>query len=334
MRCQLTTTGAVLERRPRWSSPTTIVYLANGQPADGENAEHLRALTLALPGSLPFDTAPELLRRVPAQYSEFDRQGQIKGKVSLLALVDTSGRVSDLEFVRAIVGLDSAAAECVRQWTFKPARKDGQAVPAWQEVSVWFPVDACPTRVLDGARARVMARVGREFFSKYLSLDSSECASMRGRWIRRSEWEPEHWAMAYALRMPARPWVRGTIRIDVDSSGAILPGHAVEGIADCARHPKQCDFSVNESMAREVATRAGLEAGIGSWEVGFQWITAPRPCYAWVVRTTLVDGSDEERGGRSAIIDAASGRLLGILPWGGRVTRSKAEESQNSGRRP
>jgi TonB family protein len=325
MRCQLTTTNFVLEGRPRWIGPTTIVYAAK-ERARGE--EHLRALTLALPGSLPYDTPPELLHRVPARYPEFARQAHIREKVILRALVDTSGRVSDLQFVRAVVGLDSAAAECVRQWIFKPARKNGKAVPAWQEVSVWFPIDACPPQVLNGARAAVIARVGQEFFSKNLSLDSSGCVSVRGRWIRRPEWEPEHWTMAYALRMPGRPWVKGTIRVDVDSGGSILPGHAVEGIGDCARHPKECDFSVNEGMARKVATRAGLEAGIGSWEVGFQWVTAPRACYAWVVRTTLVDGTDEERGGKSAIIDAASGRLLGIFPWG-----RQTKEPQESGAR-
>ena len=40
---------------------------------------------------------------------------------------------------RRVPCLDGAEIAAVRQWTFKPAKKDGQTVPCWFNVGVPFP---------------------------------------------------------------------------------------------------------------------------------------------------------------------------------------------------
>jgi TonB family protein len=81
---------------------------------------------------------PEAVTKVPPEYPPAARDAKIEGTVLLQALVGKDGRVSDTKIVKSIPGLDEAAAACVRQWVFKPARAKGEPVAVWVAVPVRF----------------------------------------------------------------------------------------------------------------------------------------------------------------------------------------------------
>lgn len=235
------------------------------------------------------ETAAVVVRMVQPTYPAFAREAQISGRVILHALVGPDGRVKRLKIVRAVTGLDSAAVQSVRQWVFRPVLSNHKPVSVWIEVPVSFPIDACPPEVVEGGRASLVSRVGERFFADCLTLDSAGCRLVPN-WIGRSR--VYQWALAYSLKVPKKPWVKGTIRVVVDTTGVLASGQGIEGIGNCAHHPEECDFSVDEETARAIAKRGGLEPGLTPWRTEFRWGKWPRPCYAWLVANTLrTDGS-------------------------------------------
>jgi TonB family protein len=69
---------------------------------------------------------PEIETYVVPVYPPEARAKKIQGRVVLMVIVDTSGRVEDdIQVVDSIPMLDQAAIDAVHQWTFTPARDDG-----------------------------------------------------------------------------------------------------------------------------------------------------------------------------------------------------------------
>jgi serine/threonine-protein kinase len=88
------------------------------------------------------DVKPEVLTQVPPIYTDDAVKQNVKDVVVLQVLVDANGRPQTIRLLRGSQKaplLNGAAAASVRQWTFKPARKDGQPVPCWFNVGVPFP---------------------------------------------------------------------------------------------------------------------------------------------------------------------------------------------------
>jgi serine/threonine-protein kinase len=88
------------------------------------------------------DVKPEVLTQVTPQFPEDAAKQRVQDVVVLQVLVDSSGRPDTIKVLRGsrkAVSLDAAAAAAVRQWTFRPARKAGEAVPCWFNVGVPFP---------------------------------------------------------------------------------------------------------------------------------------------------------------------------------------------------
>lgn len=74
-------------------------------------------------------TAPIVLRRVDPVIPEAARKARIAGIVILEVVIDKQGRVSDARVLKPLpFGLDAAALEAVRQWTFEPGTLAGQPV--------------------------------------------------------------------------------------------------------------------------------------------------------------------------------------------------------------
>jgi periplasmic protein TonB len=83
--------------------------------------------------------APEVLYRVEPEYSEDARKARYQGTVVLEAIVRKDGKVDVLHLVRSIgFGLDQNAIEALRQWRFRPARKDGMPVDFIMNFEVRF----------------------------------------------------------------------------------------------------------------------------------------------------------------------------------------------------
>ncbi len=69
---------------------------------------------------------PEIETYVVPVYPPEARAKKIEGRVTLMVIVDTSGKVEDdIEVVDSVPMLDQAAIEAVHQWSFTPARDDG-----------------------------------------------------------------------------------------------------------------------------------------------------------------------------------------------------------------
>lgn len=81
---------------------------------------------------------PVVEHRVPPQYPRQARADGIEGTVQIEALIDTDGRVVDMEVRQSIPALDQAALAAVKKWTFRPAMADGKPVRVWVAIPVKF----------------------------------------------------------------------------------------------------------------------------------------------------------------------------------------------------
>ncbi len=107
----------------------------------GESDESLVARARILyGGSAPVVRSEELVieHAVPILYPEDAVSRDIEGRLVLVALIDTTGRVTRVE-VMSSTGqnqLDEAATAAVRQWRFRPYTREGRL----REVNVVVPV--------------------------------------------------------------------------------------------------------------------------------------------------------------------------------------------------
>jgi TonB family protein len=64
--------------------------------------------------------------------------GGLTGAVTIMAVVDALGRVSDAKILQSVKGLDDTALAAVKRWRFAPAMLNGQPVPVRMPVVVRF----------------------------------------------------------------------------------------------------------------------------------------------------------------------------------------------------
>jgi TonB family protein len=84
-------------------------------------------------------TAPKLLEKTEAEYSEDARAAKIQGVVILVAVIDTDGRAKDIRVRNgAGYGLDEKAVEALSKWTFQPATSGGEPVQVEAQIEVNF----------------------------------------------------------------------------------------------------------------------------------------------------------------------------------------------------
>lgn len=82
-------------------------------------------------------TAPVVLNRVEAVIPEIAKKARVGGIVIIEATIDEEGRVIAAKVLKGLpFGLSEAALEAVRQWTFRPATKDGEPVAVIYNVMV------------------------------------------------------------------------------------------------------------------------------------------------------------------------------------------------------
>jgi TonB family protein len=84
---------------------------------------------------------PRVLTQVKPVYPQPAMDAKIMGEVGLSAVVTADGAIDAVRVTRSldtIYGLDQSAVDSVKQWTFAPATKDGQAVPVSVDLLVTF----------------------------------------------------------------------------------------------------------------------------------------------------------------------------------------------------
>lgn len=93
------------------------------------------------PGGNGGSTSPQLLVRVPPQYTGEAMHAKVQGVVLLEALVLTNGTVGDIRIVRSLdplFGLDQQAIRAVKQWRFAPGTRRGQPIPMLVTIELTF----------------------------------------------------------------------------------------------------------------------------------------------------------------------------------------------------
>jgi len=71
-------------------------------------------------------------------YPDLARTARVEGTVILEAVLDTSGRVTQLHVVRSVPLLDQAALGAVRQWRYSPSVYGGRPVSVLMTITILF----------------------------------------------------------------------------------------------------------------------------------------------------------------------------------------------------
>lgn len=83
--------------------------------------------------------APKVLKEVNPEYTEEARRANFSGKVSVDAIVDENGDLTDITIANPPgFGLDDKIVEAAKKWKLKPGSKDGVAVPVQAKLSMQF----------------------------------------------------------------------------------------------------------------------------------------------------------------------------------------------------
>ena len=163
-----------------------------------------------------------------------------------------------------------------------------------------------PLEVLKKADQFIISKTGNDFFKKYITIDFSQ-----------SKHIPPNYFMVYKFYMPEKSFVDEVIRFNVDSMGNVLKQYEVVGIPDCNANPMDCDFVVDEKIARQVATENGLPKGIKDWKVDFIW-EAKYNKYIWKIITTSKETllQDHDRAeGELIMIDPSNASVIEKESW-------------------
>jgi TonB family protein len=92
-----------------------------------------------LPGDSADFTGPAVLTRVDPEYSAEGLLARLEGSVTIAASVAKDGSITGLQLLRPLgLGMDEAALNAVRRWTFAPATDHQQPVPGVIPVTIQF----------------------------------------------------------------------------------------------------------------------------------------------------------------------------------------------------
>lgn len=121
-------------------------------PAIGDRGPEPEVSTASLPDPVHYaarelDVYPQPLNRIEPVYPQSALAGEIGGSVTLLMLIDESGRVTDVSVVDASPQdvFEDSALRALAATTFSPAQKSGRAVRS--RIVVKFDYDPAATAV-------------------------------------------------------------------------------------------------------------------------------------------------------------------------------------------
>lgn len=110
--------------------PPEVVAVA--QPVDGP----ITGTALRVGGDVK---APVVVNRVEPHYPDDYRRARIEGIVIVETEIRDDGSIGEVHLRKSIAPeLDMAAVDAVRQWTFKPATRDGKPVPVIFNLTINF----------------------------------------------------------------------------------------------------------------------------------------------------------------------------------------------------
>ena len=86
-------------------------------------------------------TAPEIIYEAKPGYTAAAMRARVQGSVEVEAVVLADGTVGPVRVVRSLdkeFGLDQKAVDAVKQWRFRPGKKDGEAVAVLVNIELTF----------------------------------------------------------------------------------------------------------------------------------------------------------------------------------------------------
>ena len=89
--------------------------------------------------------APVLVKEIKPQYTADAMRARVQGVVTLECVVQPDGAIGETRVTKSLdPGLDKEAIKAVKQWRFKPGRKDGKPVPVRVALEVTFTLRDTP----------------------------------------------------------------------------------------------------------------------------------------------------------------------------------------------
>lgn len=88
------------------------------------------------------DTPPAPLKTPPPKHPANLRRDGVSGIVSVVLVIDSSGKVAEASVSKSThADFEPATLDAVKNWRFKPATKDGQAVAVKVVLPIHFNLD-------------------------------------------------------------------------------------------------------------------------------------------------------------------------------------------------
>lgn len=174
-------------------------------------------------------------------------------------------------------------------------------IPCSEKEEAQIPLD-----VLKKADQFIILKTGDDFFKKYITADFFQSKHIAPNYL-----------MVYKFYMPEKPFVDELIRFTVDSTGKVLTQYEVVGIPDCNTNLIDCDFVVDDKIAKQIATENGLPKGIKDWKVDFVW-EAKYNKYVWKIISTNKETvlQDHDRAeGELIIINPSNASIIEKESW-------------------
>jgi TonB family protein len=196
----------------------------------------------------PYETAPEAIKQVQPKYPDAARKDSAEGTVWLKVWIDEQGTAAKVNVQKSDAKIfDQSAIAAAKQWTFKPALKDGKPVAVWVTIPFRF-------KLMDSDKAQSPPAPMMMKSKRYPPAEDVKCDK-----------EPE----SISQVMPHYPdqafqsGLEGTVwtKMWIDESG-----HVVEVIVSKSENP--------------IFNEAAMEAGM-------QWVFKPalengKPIAVWI----------------------------------------------------
>ena len=163
-----------------------------------------------------------------------------------------------------------------------------------------------PLDVMKKTDQFIISKTGDEFFKKYITADFLQSKHIAPNYL-----------MVYKFYMPEKPFVDELIRFTVDSTGKVLTQFEVVGIPDCNANQMDCDFIVDDKIAKQIATEYGLPKGIKDWKVDFVWESKYNK-YVWHLFSTLKESKGDfgyRADGEQIVIDPNNASVIYQDRW-------------------
>jgi hypothetical protein len=163
-----------------------------------------------------------------------------------------------------------------------------------------------PLDVLKKADQFIISKTGNEFFKKYITADFFQSKHIEPNFL-----------MVYKFYMPEKSFVDELIRFTTDSLGNVLKQFEVVGIPVCNSNLNDCDFVVDEKIAKQIATEYGLPKGIKDWKVDFIWEQKYNK-YVWHLLSTLKESKGDfgyRANGEQIVIDPNNASVIFQDSW-------------------